>query len=124
MAAGTRTARILAKLVGYLAVELGGVIDLQRAGLDNVDKARVVGIVRRLPGEFDGITRSRIAAQSQSTVLVSMPHFRRLITELNVAPLHPGDPLLRTVFATLKPGVTPEHIRTQVGQEWRAETGT
>jgi hypothetical protein len=24
--------------------------------------------------------------------------------------------------ATLKPGVTPEHIRAQVGQEWRAET--
>jgi ABC-type antimicrobial peptide transport system permease subunit len=101
-------------LADHLAVELGEVIDLQGAGLDHIHKARVVGIARRIPG-IGGITRSRIAAQDGSSVLVSMPHFRRLVTELNRTQPGPDGPFFETVLATLQPGADPD----QVGEEIR-----
>jgi putative ABC transport system permease protein len=100
-------------LADYLAVEVGERIELQGEGLDNQDKARVVGIARRIPG-IEGITRSRIAAQNGSTVLVSMPHFGRLVTELNHTQPGPDDPLISTVLATIKPEAVPEEVGEEI----------
>jgi putative ABC transport system permease protein len=102
-------------LADHLAVELGGTIQLDGAGLDNIDKARVVGIARRIPG-IRGISRSRIEARNGSTVLVSMDHFRRLVTELNQAQPDPDDPLLETVLATLHPDAMAEDVAEEINR--------
>lgn len=95
-------------LAQYLAVELGDTIQIEGEGLDNSDFVRVVAIARRLPG-FDGITRSRLTAeQGRTAVLVSMPHFRRLVTPLNDVPPEPDAPLIETIFATVTPEADPE----------------
>jgi cell division protein FtsX len=96
-------------LAEYLAVGVGDTIELEGEGLDHLDNALVVGIARRIPG-IDGITRSRIEAQNFSTVLVSMPHYARLVTALD-RPLPEADaPLLGTVLATLTPDADPDKI--------------
>ena len=86
-------------LADYVGVGLGETFDLVGEGLDHVEKVRIVGIARRLPG-VDGITRSRIAAQNNSTVLMSLPLFGQVVTTLNHAPPGPDDPLLMHVKAT------------------------
>jgi len=107
-------------LAAHLAVELGGMVELRGAGLDNADRARVVGIARRIPGIRD-IGRSRIAAREYSTVLVSMPHFRRLITELDGAKPDPDDALLQTVLATLRPGAVADDVGNEINERYAKE---
>jgi cell division protein FtsX len=107
-------------LAKYLAVELGQVIELRGDGLDNVDRARVVGIARRIPG-IRGITRSRIAARNGSTVLVSMAHFRRLVTALDQIQPGPDDPLLETVLATLHPDAVPGDVAGEINERYAEE---
>lgn len=107
-------------LAEYLAVEVGETIEVQGAGLDHIDKARVVGIARRIPG-IKGITRSRIAAQNGSTVLVSMPHFSRLVTELNQTQPGSDDPLLETVLATFQPDAVPEEVGEEIREQYADE---
>jgi ABC-type lipoprotein release transport system permease subunit len=89
-------------LAGHLEIGLGETIDLQGEGLDHLDTVRVVGIARRLPG-IQGITRSKIAARNQSTVLVSLDHFNRLVTELNQGQPGPNDPMIETVLVAFQP---------------------
>ncbi|HNB54706.1 MAG TPA: ABC transporter permease, partial [Anaerolineales bacterium] len=96
-------------LAEYLAVGVGDTIELQGKGLDHLENAIVVGIARRIPG-IEGITRSRIEAQNISTVLVSMPHYTRLVTELDDTLPGQDAPLLGTVLATLTPDANPDKI--------------
>jgi len=107
-------------LADHLAIELGGTIELQGAGLDHMDKAHVVGIARRIPG-IRGITRSRITARSGSTVLVSMDHFRRLVTALDESQPGLDDPLLETVLATLQPDAVPEGVAEEINARYAEE---
>jgi ABC-type antimicrobial peptide transport system permease subunit len=104
-------------LADFLAVDLGETIELRGKGLDNLDKARVVGIARRIPG-IRGITRSRIAAQDGSTVLVSMPQFRRLVAELNQVQPGPDDPLLEKVLATFQPNAIHEDVADVIHDQY------
>jgi ABC-type antimicrobial peptide transport system permease subunit len=91
-------------LADHLEIGLGETIDLQGEGLDHLDTVRVVGIARRLPG-IQGITRSKIAARNQSTVLVSLAQFSRLVTDLNQGGPGPNDPMIETVLVTFEPDV-------------------
>jgi ABC-type antimicrobial peptide transport system permease subunit len=121
-------------LADYMAVGLGETIKLDGEGLDHFEEARIVGIARRLPG-VDGITRSRITAQSGSTVLVSLPFFTRLVTELEHAQPGPDDPLLMHIKATYDDSVSEDindTIYRQFGDdhkfwvnnvEWEIEEG-
>jgi ABC-type antimicrobial peptide transport system permease subunit len=104
-------------LADWLAVDLGETIDLQGEGLDHLEKARVVGIARRIPG-IEGITRSRITARNGSTVLVSMTHFSRLVTELNQTQPGPNDPSISTVLATFLPGADQEEIVGEIQKQY------
>lgn len=89
-------------LAAHLAISVGSTIKLQGQGQDHVVNVQVVGIARKLPG-VDGIGRSRVQAQSGSTVLMSLDSFRALKTDLNL-PLPPADdPILTKVFATTRP---------------------
>ena len=88
-------------LAQHLAVPLGGTVKLEGEGLDNIVEARVAGIARRIPG-VDGFGRSRLEAQSNSTVLMSLEGFRELRTELN-RPLPPdNEPVLTEIKGTLQ----------------------
>ena len=89
-------------LADHLEISLGETIDLQGEGLDHLDTVRVIGIARRLPG-IRGITRSKVAARNQSTVLVSLAHFNRLVTELNQGEPGPTDPMIETVLVSFRP---------------------
>ena len=100
-------------LAAYLSVGMGDVIHLQGAGIDHVDKVRVVGIARRIPG-MDGIGRSRTAAQSGSVVLVSLPHFGRIVTAVNQTAPGADAPMLDTVLATLSPQADPQVVATHL----------
>ena len=97
-------------LADYLEIGLGETIDLQGEGLDHLDPVRVVGIARRLPG-IEGITRSKIAARTESTVLISLSHFNRLVTELNQGERGPNDSMIETVLMTF----TPDADASQIG---------
>jgi putative ABC transport system permease protein len=96
-------------LADHLEIGLGETIDLQGEGLDHLDTVRVVGIARRLPG-IQGITRSEIAARNQSTVLVSLAQFSRLVTELNQGGPGPNDPMIDTVLVTFEPDVDASQV--------------
>jgi putative ABC transport system permease protein len=96
------TAIVSEGLADHLEIGLGETVDLQGEGLDHLDTVRVVGIARRLPG-IQGITRSKIVARNQSTVLVSLAHFNRLVTELNQGEPGPTDPMIETVLVSFQP---------------------
>jgi ABC-type antimicrobial peptide transport system permease subunit len=107
-------------LAEYLAVGVGETIELEGEGLDHMENAVVVGIARRIPG-IEGITRSRIEAQNFSTVLVSMAHYARLVTELNRPQPDPDAPMLGTVLATLKPDAVPDEIAETLYERYGGE---
>jgi len=104
-------------LADYLAVDVGDEIELQGEGLDNMSKARVVGIARRIPGLPD-ITRSRIAARSRSSVFVSLSHFGQLSTTLDHTPPTPNDPLVEKVLATISSDAVPEDVAETIQEEY------
>jgi ABC-type antimicrobial peptide transport system permease subunit len=111
------TAIISEGLADYLAVDLGDVIELQGEGLDNMHKTRVVGIVRRIPVIPD-ITRSRIAARSRSSVLVSLAYFGRLATEIDHTQPGSNDPMIETVLATFLPDADQEGIAETLREQY------
>jgi ABC-type lipoprotein release transport system permease subunit len=87
-------------LADHLAVSLGDTIRIVGEGADHLVEARIIAIASRIPGIQD-IGRSRISAQSNSSVLFSLDGFRRLITPLD-QPLPSSDkPLLTRVMFTL-----------------------
>jgi ABC-type lipoprotein release transport system permease subunit len=94
-------------LAAHLAVGLGETIVLYGEGIDHDEKATIVGIARRIPG-VDGITRSRIAAQNHSTVLVSLPFYSQLVTEVDDTPPGLNDPLIVQVKATYDETAAPD----------------
>lgn len=107
-------------LADYLGVGMGETIELQGVGLDNLSEARVVGIIRRIPG-ISGITRSRITAASGSAVFVSLDHFQRLITELNKPLPNSDDPIIEQVFATLQPNMTADAVALSLHNQYGTE---
>jgi ABC-type lipoprotein release transport system permease subunit len=107
-------------LADYMGVGLGETIELVGEGLDHEEKVRIVGIARRLPG-VNGITRSRIEAQSESTVLVSLPFFSQLVTELNHTPLGSEDPSIVNIMATLHPETDQAELLTKLYNQYRGE---
>jgi putative ABC transport system permease protein len=113
-------------LADYLAVSLGETIKLAGEGLDHDETARIVGIARRIPG-VEGITRSRIVAQNHSTVLVGLPFFSQLVTEVNHTQPGPDDPLISHVKATYDETIAPdigERIYDAFGDEHNFWVGT
>lgn len=108
-------------LAAHLSVGLGDAIDLTGEGTDHVARLRVAAIARRLPGLSD-VGRSRVQAQSNSGVLLSLDAFRALITRLD-EPLPPPDkPLMERVLATTAPGadqtVMAEEMGRRLGQDY------
>jgi putative ABC transport system permease protein len=83
---------------------------------------RVVGIARRLPG-IQGITRSKIAARNQSTVLVSLAHFNRLVTELNQAEPGPTDPMIETVLVAFQPDADASQVGDLIQDRYAEKYG-
>jgi len=109
-------------LANYLEVGLGETIDLQGEGLDHLDTVRVAGIARRLPG-IEGITRSKIAARTESTVLISLSHFNRLVTELNQGERGPNDSMIETVLMTFTPNADASQIGDLIQERYSEKYG-
>jgi putative ABC transport system permease protein len=109
-------------LADYMGVGLGETIELVGEGLDHEEKVQIVGIARRLPG-VNGITRSRIEAQSGSTVLVSLPFFSELVTELNHTPPGLDDPAVVKIMASLDPDTDQREFIDTLYDEYRGEYG-
>ncbi len=104
-------------LANHLAVSLGDAINLTGEGTDHVLKARIIAIARKVPG-INGIGRSRIAAQSNSAVLISLDSFRELITPLN-QPLPPRDkPIVERIMMTLSPGAVAQDVADEMGKRF------
>lgn len=111
---------ISAGLAEHLALELGETVYINGEGLDHVMQARIVGIANRIPG-FSDIGRSRIKAQSESEMLISLDGFRELTTELN-QPLPPvDDPVHELVMATLVSGVSIDTLSQGLGERLNLE---
>jgi ABC-type antimicrobial peptide transport system permease subunit len=101
-------------LAEHLAIPLGGVIKLEGEGLDHVVDARVVGIVRRLPG-FRGMGRSRTEAQwGNNDVLMSLDGFRELVSDPLYPPMPADSPMLIRILATVMPDADEEEINSQL----------
>lgn len=104
-------------LAAHLAISLGSTIKLSGEGLDHVVNAEVVGIARRVPG-FSDMGRSRLAAASGSTILLSVESFRSLVTPLD-QPLPPLDQGIFTeVLATLTPDAEPQAVADEIGKRF------
>jgi ABC-type antimicrobial peptide transport system permease subunit len=71
----------------------------------------------------EGITRSRIAAQNGSTVLVPLSTFSRLVTELKHTPPGPDDPLIVKIKATLLPQTNHAELLSKLYDQYRDEHG-
>jgi putative ABC transport system permease protein len=116
------TAIISEGLANHLEIGLGETVDLQGEGMDHLETVRVVGIARRLPG-IQGITRSKIAARNQSTVLVSLAHFNRLVTELNQAEPGPTDPMIETVLVAFQPDADASQVGDLIQDRYAEKYG-
>jgi putative ABC transport system permease protein len=104
-------------LAQHLAVSLDDTIKVQGEGVDHVLNAKIIAIARSLPS-MGGFSRSRNAAQSNSTALISIDGFRQLNTVLN-QPLPPVDtPLLERIMMTLAPGVVAEDVADEMGRKF------
>ena len=104
-------------LSDYLAVPLGGTVKLTGEGLDHVVNGRVIGIARRIPG-FSNIGRSRTQAQFGSDILLSLPAFRALTTDLNDPLPAPDDPVLERVLATHTTDIPAQEIQSNILDEF------
>ena len=109
-------------LAQHLVVEYGDTIKLIGEGMDHTVNARIVGIVRRLPG-IDNMGRSRLEAQNGSTIIMSMDSFRSLITPINDPLPPPDDPVYVRILATLQPDAVAQDIADEMGQRYGLDYG-
>jgi ABC-type lipoprotein release transport system permease subunit len=107
-------------LADHLAVTLGETIRIAGNGADHVVEARIIGIASRIPG-FDGIGRSRVSAQSDSTVLLSLDGFRALITPLDQPLPAPESRILERVILTLSDEAEAQDMAIELGQRFGKE---
>jgi ABC-type lipoprotein release transport system permease subunit len=104
-------------LADHLVVGLGETIKIGGEGTDHIVKARIIAIASKIPG-IEGIGRSRVAAQSNSTVLFSLASFRALVTPLDQPPLPPDSPILERVMMSLSDDVDAQEVAIEVGQRF------
>jgi ABC-type antimicrobial peptide transport system permease subunit len=104
-------------LADHLAVTLGETIKIAGDGADHVVKARIIAIASRIPG-FEGFGRSRVSAQSNSSVLFSMDGFRALITPLDQPLPAPDSRILERIMLTLSDDAVAQDMATDVGQRF------
>ncbi len=107
-------------LAEHLAVSLNDTVKLTGQGPDNIINARVIGIARRIPG-FENIMRSRVRAQSNSQVLVSLDTYNRLITPLNEPLPDQTEPVYQKVLATLTPDSDAELVAREISERFSQE---
>jgi putative ABC transport system permease protein len=107
-------------LADHLAVSLGESVRLSGEGADHVVEAQIIAIAGKIPG-VDGIGRSRVTAQSNSGVLLSLDGFRALITPLD-QPLPSLDrPILERVMMTLSAGAVAQDVANELGERFGRE---
>ncbi|UCG25218.1 MAG: ABC transporter permease, partial [Chloroflexota bacterium] len=104
-------------LADHLAVTLGENIKLVGEGTDHLVEARIIAIASRIPG-VEGIGRSRVAAQSESSILMSLDGFRALITPLNQPPPAADRPILERIMMTLTADADARDVADEVGQQF------
>ncbi len=109
-------------LAAHLAVELGDRVTLTGEGLDHLAAVRILGIARRIPG-FDDIGRSRLEAANESTILMSMPGFRGLITPLSNPLPPPDEPVFVRVLAALAPDTEAMAVASEIGERYGLDYG-
>ncbi len=107
-------------LANHLAVPLGGTVRLEGEGLDHIVNGRVVGIARRLPG-FDDIIQSRVQAQGDSDILISMDGFRELRTEIINDLPDPDEPVIQRILANTASDVPAWDINSEINEQFGNE---
>ena len=109
-------------LADHLAVTLGETIKISGEGPDHVVEARIIAIASRIPG-IEGIGRSRVSAQSNSSALFSMDGFVTLITPLNQPLPAPDNPILERAILTLSDDAVAQDVATEMGQRFGKDHG-
>jgi ABC-type antimicrobial peptide transport system permease subunit len=104
-------------LADHLAVSQGDNIKIAGEGADHVFDARIIAIASRIPG-IDGIGRSRVAAQSDSSVLLSLAGFRQLVTPLDQPLPGPDSRLLNRVLFTLTDDAVAQEMDVEFAQRF------
>ncbi|MFN2135940.1 MAG: ABC transporter permease [Candidatus Promineifilaceae bacterium] len=107
-------------LAQHLAVSLGQTVKLRGEGLDHEVEARVAGIARRIPG-IEGFGRSRLEAQTNSTVLISLDGFQELRTALDQALPAEDDAVLDNVKASVLPGADEAEMEQEMVDAYRED---
>lgn len=107
-------------LAEHLALAQGDTVQITGEGLDHILQARIAGVANRIPG-FSSIGRSRIKAQNNSEVLISLDGFQELVTDLNDPLPTADDPVLVKVMATLAPGADLEKVSQEIGDRMGRE---
>jgi ABC-type antimicrobial peptide transport system permease subunit len=82
----------------------------------------IIAIARKIPG-IQGIGRSRVMAQSGSTILVSLDSFRALVAPLNEPPLAKDKPILDRILMTLLPEVDVRDMEKEFGEQFSQDYG-
>jgi putative ABC transport system permease protein len=107
-------------LATHLAVSTGDVIKIQGEGNDHIIEVRIIALARKIPG-VEGIGRSRVLAESDSTILMALDNFRALITEMDQPPFGSEKGVLEQILFTLSPEAEAREVADVIGKEYNKD---
>jgi ABC-type antimicrobial peptide transport system permease subunit len=107
-------------LATHLAVSRGDVIKLTGEGNDHVIEARIIALARKIPG-VGGFSRSRVMADSNSTILMSLDSFRTVVTEMDRPPFGSEKGVLEQILFTLSPEAEAREVADVIGKEYNKD---
>ena len=107
-------------LAAHLAVSKGDIIKLTGEGIDHVLEVRIIAMARKIPG-VEGISRSRVLAESNSTILMSIDSFRALTTAMDRPPLGLEKGVLEQILFTLSPEAEDREVAEEIGQRFNKD---
>jgi ABC-type lipoprotein release transport system permease subunit len=107
-------------LATHLAVSTGDVIKLQGEGNDHIIEVRIIALARKIPG-IEGIGRSRVLAESDSSILMALDNFRALITEMDQPPFGSEKGVLEQILFTLSPEAEAREVADVIGKEYNKD---
>lgn len=92
-------------LATYFDVGVGDVVELEGGGRDHTVPMTIVGIARRIGGTGTYTAKQTAVWSGDSTVLVGMPTYHRLVSDPLLGPPDPSRRLVRSLMAAPAAGV-------------------
>ncbi len=112
-----------AGLADHFGASVGKTLRLEGGGLDHDEDVLVVGIAKRLGGVGTFTAKKTAVWGGDSTVLLGMATYRRLINDPVTGPPDPNTPIVRTLLATPSEAID-EEGEAELTRDLRLRYGT